>query len=275
MAANDCSAGEPTKSTTRAKALAGPRRTTRHLAEAFGPPTGTPDQFQGRADQVWGQAAGQQKLTWRLGVLAFHCPKKCGGMSGFGRKFRVIRLAPGDDGTVPVQRQDAKAPRCLNSLRSTIFLPSRSSMPRVCGSHPPRSGASAVGYDCFAGAPTRGVPAIVTAAAPGCRFNGVESEVINLITSQLTARPNQHDPRTPGPTPRIRSCRSQYRALSRLWPLSEGTGVLAVRRQHITPQEPREMTSRIESPIRVSSDPPSGTLVEISVNHRDAPLAPC
>jgi hypothetical protein len=129
MAANDCSAGSPTSNTTRAEGLAGPRRTTRHLAEAFGPPTGTADQFQCRADQVWRQAAGQQKLTWRLGVLAFHCQKKRLGMSGFVRRFRVIRLTPGDDDSVPVQRQDAKAPRCPNPLRSTIFLPSRASMP--------------------------------------------------------------------------------------------------------------------------------------------------
>jgi hypothetical protein len=37
----------------------------------------------------------------------------------------------------------------------------------------------------------------------------------------------------------------------------------------------REMTSRIESPIRISSDTPPGTLVEISVNLRDAPSSPC
>jgi hypothetical protein len=204
MAANDRSAGAPTNNTARAKGLARPRRTTRHLSEAFGPPTGTADRFQCRADQVWRQAAGQQKLTWRLGVLAFHCRKKRPGMSGFVRKFRVIRLTPGDDGTVPVQRQDAKAPRCPNPLRSTIFLPWRSSMPRVRGSHPPRSGASELRLLCWGANPSRAcprrVPAIVTAAAPGYRFSGVESEVTDLITSQLTARPNRHDPRTPGPT---------------------------------------------------------------------------
>jgi hypothetical protein len=47
------------------------------------------------------------------------------------------------------------------------------------------AGTSGAGYDCFAGAPTRRVPPFVTAAAPGCRFSGVQSEVIDLITSQL------------------------------------------------------------------------------------------
>jgi hypothetical protein len=128
MAADDCSAGAPTINTTRANGLAGPRRTTRHLSEAFGPPTGTADQFQCRADQIWASGGGSTEAdlaSWR------HCQKKRPGMSGFVRKFRVIRLTPGDDGSVPVQRQDAKAPRCLNSLWSTIFLRSRSSMPSL------------------------------------------------------------------------------------------------------------------------------------------------
>jgi hypothetical protein len=162
---------------------------------------------------------------WRLGVsLSEEAPGK----------VRVCAKVPGYPVNAGFQF-NAKTPR-RQDVR-TLFG-ARSSCPRVrrCrvrGSHPPRSGASGVGYDCFAGAPTRRVPApgsvpvIVTVAAPGYRFSGVESEVIDLITSQLTARSNRHDPRTPGPTPRLRSCRSQYRGLSRLLSLSEGTGVLA------------------------------------------------
>jgi hypothetical protein len=47
------------------------------------------------------------------------------------QNFRVNWLTSGADGTVPVQRQAAKSPRCPNPRRRTMFLSATSSIPRV------------------------------------------------------------------------------------------------------------------------------------------------
>jgi hypothetical protein len=86
--------------------------------------------------------------------------------------------------------------------------------------------------------PVAWLPSLRVGAGLPLQWRGKRSDRLDYFSANGTNRTGTN--RTSmTPTPGIRSCRSQYRGLSQLWPLSEETGVLAARHQHIPPREPR------------------------------------